>query len=143
MIAVLTFPVKIILFPFKFPKVFLFLLAVGLMLLIGINISHGFTKHWDTYDSAKNCFNNNGAQLIIRSEEWPEKAKLYCLIPGEGIAIQVVKLINGKWEEITSYVTKIENANEINLIEFVESDMGKYGYYNYVSPALQELIIVP
>jgi hypothetical protein len=116
----------------------LFCVAMGLT-MISFNYSHGDTKHLSDAELGRTC--NKQPDLRYTKEEPLKLTKVVnlCLIDKVGLGIQVLAKINNSWEEITSYVNhQILSPQE--LLNYAESDMGKYGYFTLVGPAIKELI---
>jgi hypothetical protein len=88
--------------------------------------SHAEIKHKDEALLARNCLDKNGPNIIYNKSD-TRKVRL-CLMPDKsGLAIQVLDLIDKKWEEITAYVNP--SVDDLNgALGYAEEDMGKYGW---------------
>lgn len=128
MVGILVFPFritfKITFFFIKKPLLLLILLALVLVTVV----SHA-EKHKHEAEEARSCIEKNGPDLVVRTDN---KAVSYCVLPsGKGIGVVVKKFIDGKWQEITSYIN--HTGNDINTIAgLAEQDSQPYGWISFI-----------
>lgn len=72
---------------------------------IGLAYSHGTVKHGTEADQVRQCLNDHGHMQLWSHDDWEHKARVCEVEPGV-FGVQIVKLIAGKWEEITAYIPR-------------------------------------
>lgn len=101
---------------FNFPKFLLVILFLGIVFAVGLNFTHAVNENHSNptdAENARNCFKKNGSQIVLFEDG---KITRYCYDPiNKNVAVRVLKVINGKAEEITAYMktTQLENGQII------------------------------
>ena len=122
------------------------LLPVLIILLAvtgGLLISHGVAKHRMDAVLTRNCLDKYGIDFSYFKTD-TRNVQLCLIEPKEdgfyALGIRVLEKINGKWEELTAYVNR--NITTIDgAIDYMEVDMGKYGYVSFIRDVYKGLLI--
>jgi len=155
MVAVITFPFKLIFWIFQvlfsilkfiFSPTGLIVCLLLAVVVVGINIyntnvSHGESKHGADAILAQNCFDQFGIDLTVRDDATNKQAE-YCLDEEGRIAIRIVKLISGRAEEITKFVRHDKAYTFEELIAIADEEYGKYGYISFIGERVYPYIII-
>jgi hypothetical protein len=73
--------------------------------VVGLTYSHGTTRHGNDAATVRQCLNDNGHLQLWANDDMDHRARVCEVSPGV-FGLQIVKLIAGKWEEITAYIPR-------------------------------------
>lgn len=97
----------------------IFLAAIG---AVGLAISHGVERHGEAALTVRNCLNRGGEIQRWQNENTGRIARV-CQIGPETFGIQIIEEIEGRWEEITSFI-----KNKFRCVSKVERYLQNTGY---------------
>jgi hypothetical protein len=119
-------------------KLLFFLMVITLIITGGLRLSHGVSKHHEDAEVARACIDSKGADLVYQKEIENRRVQL-CMTP-LGLGIRVMELIDGKWEELTSFLNRNITTIE-EMISFAECDKTTYGLFTYVRMEIKNILM--
>lgn len=129
---------------FSFKKWIILTLLILLAVTGGLALSHA-TKHRGDAITTRNCIDKNGVDLSYFKTDTRNVQLCFIGLDATGkftaLGIRVLEKINGKWEELTSYmnrdITTLEGA-----VGYADMDMGSYGYISFVKDAYKAVLTI-
>jgi hypothetical protein len=79
--------------------------AAVLLATIGLSISHAEARHGSDALTVRNCLENNGPDLIFDNPTRGTKM-VVCYLDDNHYGIQIIRKVNGKWEEVTAFIRR-------------------------------------
>jgi len=126
-----------------FGKFFLLSFIVIVLITGGVALSHGVAKHGNDALSTRDCMDKNGVDMAYFKTDNRKIQLCFIGLNNDGsfkeLGIRVVEKIKGKWQELTAFTNKDITTFD-QAIRFAESDMGKYGYLDYIKDIWKVLI---